>query len=171
MLAGYPPIFRDAAKLIKPVTSVIDVGPGIRPQPFLTPERYVAIEPHGEYVKWLRDRGHTVMKETALAGLKWVRPAATIMMLDVIEHMERLEGLEVLRLACKKAWEQIVVYTPLGFYPQEYIEGEADRWGMDGGYWQTHRSGWTPDDFPGWEILIDPEAASGQGAFFAIFSA
>jgi hypothetical protein len=29
---------------------------------------------------------------------------------------------------------------------------------MDGGYWQTHRSGWAPEDFgDDWEFVISPD--------------
>jgi hypothetical protein len=67
-------------------------------------------------------------------------------------------------------------------YPQEYDEGEADAWGMDGGHWQTHRSGWYPAELAqvggGWEAVVVPEfhhadqhgqpLARPFGAFWAI---
>ena len=59
---------------------------------------------------------------------------------------------EAERLACK----QIVIATPLGFYPQTYEDPDQkpDRWGMYGGVWQTHRSGWAVDDFgEEWELI------------------
>ena len=56
---------------------------------------------------------------------------------------------------------QVVIFTPLGMYPQEYDEGDADAWGMDGGHWQTHRSGWFPAELArvgeGWEAVVVPE--------------
>ena len=50
--------------------------------------------------------------------------------------------------------EQVVVFTPLGFLPQACDPGEIDGWGLHGGNWQMHRSGWSPDDFDaGWLVL------------------
>jgi hypothetical protein len=56
--------------------------------------------------------------------------------------------------AKRVARRQVVIFTPLGFYPQSYEPDERDRWGMTGGVWQTHRSGWQPDDFDsGWRVI------------------
>jgi hypothetical protein len=79
--------------------------------------------------------------------------------LDFIEHLEKQDGVRMLREAQRVARRQIVVYTPLGFFPQSYDDPhKTDRWGMDGGYWQTHRSGWDYDDFgPEWEFICSPD--------------
>ena len=47
------------------------------------------------------------------------------------------------------------MFTPWGFFPQSYGPDEdVDRWGMGGTHWQTHRSGWLPEDFgDGWLIV------------------
>jgi hypothetical protein len=75
----------------------------------------------------------------------------------------------------------VVVFTPLGFYRQHYLSGDIDRWGMSGTHWQTHRSGWLPEDFaPNWHIVAcadfhlvdehDEPLAVPFGAFCAIHS-
>src|SRR4029078_10523678 len=83
----------------------------------------------------------------------------SVFALDFIEHLDKQDGLRMLREAERVARQQIVVFTPHGFFPQSYDDpGKPDRWGMDGGYWQTHRSGWAPDDFgDGWDIVICPD--------------
>ncbi len=81
----------------------------------------------------------------------------SIVMLDVIEHMEKTVGKTVLKLAEEKAKSQVVIYTPFGFKPQE-----GDAWGLNGHEWQRHRSGWTPDEFPDWRVVSD------RSSFFAI---
>jgi hypothetical protein len=83
----------------------------------------------------------------------------TVFALDFIEHLEKEDGLQMLREAQRVARRQVVVYTPHGFFPQTYDDPEKeDRWGMDGGYWQTHRSGWDMEDFGDqWEFLICPD--------------
>jgi hypothetical protein len=83
----------------------------------------------------------------------------SVFALDVIEHMEKEEGLQFLKEAERVARKQILVYTPLGFYPQSYEDkNKLDRWQMGGGYWQTHRSGWNPEDFgEDWELICCKE--------------
>ena len=65
----------------------------------------------------------------------------------------------MLREAERVARRQIVVGTPQGFYPQSYEDpNKPDRWGMGGGYWQTHRSGWDFEDFGDrWDIVCCPD--------------
>jgi hypothetical protein len=146
---------------------IVDIGPGIRPQPFFVARRHLCIEPHHEYASWLRKNNYEVIQDTALAALPEIASCDTIFMLDVIEHMTRECGKEVVKIAQEKA-KQIVIFTPEGFLKQEYIEGEKDAWGMDGTYWQTHRSGWTPEDFPGWIIK---KVKTGVPMLFAIWNA
>jgi len=157
-------LFDDAAPHIVLGSRIVDVGPGIRPQPFYRAATHLCIEPHPEYCEWLRARGYPVLEGTALDILPTVTPCDVVFMLDVIEHMEKAEGAECLRVAREKA-RQVVVYTPNGFHEQSYKEGEKDAWGMNGTHWQTHRSGWTPEEFPGAKILAESHA------FFAIFTA
>ena len=134
-------------------------------------DRHICIEPHPEYQQWLGERGYRVIGLTAIDFLEWARPADAIFLLDVIEHMEKPEALEVLA-HCKRLAKQVVVFTPLGFHPQHYQPGDKDAWGMNGTYWQTHRSGWLPEEFEGWATLVD-EHFHGEkgGGFFAIFNA
>lgn len=145
---------------------VLDIGAGIRPQTLVRADKHVCVEPFRPYADWLRERGFAVIEKKASDALKPVRQAEHIVMLDVLEHMERDEGELVLRLAKERARKQIVVFTPLGFMGQEF-----DVWGMGGHEWQRHRSGWTPDDFPGWEHIVDENFHEGFGAFFAIWKA
>ncbi len=84
-----------------------------------------------------------------------------IYLLDAIEHMTRPAGELVLKLAKALGPKQIVVFTPKGFLPQE-----GDAWGLGGEEWQRHRSGWKPEDFPGWYI----EEYMGM-QFFAVWTA
>lgn len=154
-----PQALEAAAKaLIIPTDVVLDVGCGIRPQWFFEAKTHHAIEPHMEYVNWLAEHhpkiqvfhGHWEMSLFIdMPGI-----VGTVFALDVIEHMERLHGIKFIQKAMNAARQQVIFFTPIGFYPQSYAAGEKDRWGMNGGYWQTHRSGWTPEDFgEGWQVL------------------
>lgn len=163
-------LFDEVARHIRRAQRICDIGPGIRPQPFYRADFHLCIEPHEEYANWLKDKGYPVLLGTAQEWLQGIDPVEVIYMLDVIEHMDKDDGRLVLDLARKKA-KQVVVFTPLGFYEQSYKEGEKDAWGMNGTHWQTHRSGWMPEDFPDARIYADPKFHGNYGAFFAIFDA
>ncbi len=152
---------------------VADIGAGIRPFNWYKPKRLICVEPYRPYVEKLRSANYDVIPDTAIIFLSDTYIAAediakenpgftlldSIYMLDVVEHMEKEEGQECLDLAMKVAEKQVVIFTPNGF-----VEQTEDEWGLGGEYWQTHRSGWTPDEFPGWDISFFDEG------FFAIWT-
>jgi hypothetical protein len=136
-----------------PCSSVLDVGSGIRPCAWYEgAARHVCVEPFGPYCRVLRENGHEVMYMTAIEAFWRIDRGAfeAVLMLDVLEHMERNVGERAIEFAVRAASRQVVIYTPMGFLKQEH-----DAWGMGGGEWQKHRSGWTPEDFPGWDVQID----------------
>lgn len=154
---------------IQPSAFVLDVGAGIRPQELIKADRHLCVEPHGEYVEWLQANGYEVLQSTALDALRKAESLDTVVMLDVIEHMAKNDGQEVIRLCLDKA-RQVVIFTPLGFCEQSYSEGQKDAWNMNGTEWQTHRSGWEPSEFTGWTVHADPHFHGERGgAFFAIW--
>lgn len=147
---------------VKPASVVLDVGCGIQPQTLVWPKLHLCVEVHGEYVDYLRRRfagspSHVVMHASWQDALRVLpdRSVDTVFALDFIEHLEKQEGFRFLDEASRVARRQVVVFTPLGYFPQSYDRSDArDRWGMHGGFWQTHRSGWVADDFPAeWEIV------------------
>jgi hypothetical protein len=145
---------------------LVDVGPGIRPQQIISADRHICIEPHWEYADYLDANGYEVIRDTGLSGLNRVNHVDSIVALDVIEHMEKQEGVEFLRKAVEKA-KQVIVFTPFGFLPQEET-GSSDAWGMNGQKWQRHRSGWLPSEFEGWRVFVDKHFHLNSGAFIAI---
>lgn len=144
--------------------TVLDVGAGLRPMCWFRPRRHLCVEPFGPYADALRAAGHEVMEKTAVEALTAVRiPRAAIYMLDVIEHMEPDVGRLALALALAMEPAQIVVFTPWGFQEQH-----GDAWEMGGEEWQEHRSGWTPEDFPGWQITERRD--DGRRGFVAVWT-
>lgn len=120
------------AALIRDAGLVLDVGCGIRPQQFVTPDFLICVEPHPEYVDILRGNlagadAAVIASDarTALAALP-DRPADTIFLLDVIEHLEKTEGRDLIAHAERVTRQQIVVFTPLGFLPQESAPDGGD---------------------------------------------
>jgi hypothetical protein len=140
------------------VDTVLDIGAGLRPMGWYKPKYHACAEPYQPYAQRLSDAGYPVFLLPAMAMLTRSQPGDfdAIYLLDVIEHMERLEGEAVIRAALELKPKQIIVATPNGFYPQE-----GDAWGLGGEYWQRHRSGWTPADFPGWTISFYDNGANG----------
>ena len=142
---------------------VLDLGPGICPQPLIAPYVHICVEAHRPYLERLKRESGDDPKYV-LINAPWDqvieqlpdKSVDTVFALDFIEHLEKADGQRMLREAERVARVQIVVSTPLGFYPQSYEDPhKRDRWGMDGGYWQTHRSGWLPEDFgEAWDIVI-----------------
>lgn len=131
------------------VDTVLDIGAGLRPIGWYKPKQHICVEPHGPYADRLEAAGYKVLKMTAHRALEtdaWGDHCA-VYMLDVIEHMTRSEGEEILARLREIGPKQIVIFTPTGFMPQEH-----DAWHLGGEHWQTHRSGWLPADFPGWRI-------------------
>lgn len=124
---------------------VLDIGAGVRPMPWFKPKNHVCVEPYLPYCEKLDAAGYLFCLSTAKEYLTECPPVEQIFLLDVIEHMHKNEGLEVIELMLEKATQQIVIYTPKGFMQQD-----EDNWGLGGDHWQKHRSGWLPGEFPDW---------------------
>ena len=56
-----------------------------------------------------------------------------VIMLEVIEHMEEFEGMEVLKKLDKWARKKVIISTPNGFFPQKVVDKNP---------MQVHLSGW-----------------------------
>jgi hypothetical protein len=173
-----------AASFIKPVSTVLDIGCGIRPQQYITPELLICVEPHIEYVEVLKtslkDANAVIIPLDAIKALAGMpdRSIDSIFLIDVIEHMDKDMGVKVL-LECERvARQQVVLFTPLGFMPQEIHAGDVDGWNLHGGEWQDHKSGWYPEEFAGWDIIgckhlhlqdyLGQEITPPYGGFYAV---
>lgn len=164
-------VFWPIVEKLKKTERIIDIGAGVRPCLAFPCEEYIAIEPHAEYADILREEWHpknqavTVVIDEAEAVANYPRQGTTVLLLDVIEHLEKPRG-ERLRDLLEE-FEQAIIFTPLGF-----VEQTTDNWGLHGEYWQTHRSGWKPKDFANWQVEIWPtffiERSSVTGALLAL---
>ena len=159
----FGPIELDAAvrDRILPANVVLDVGAGIRPQTLVRSQVHICVEPHSTYVRALLDLAEGNPGLVVLAA-RWDEAMAllpdksvdTVLALDFIEHLSKEDGARFLLEAERVAKGQVVVFTPLGFYPQGVPESGLDRWGLDGGEWQAHHSGWNQSDFDDqWQVL------------------
>lgn len=134
-------------------STVVDIGPGIKPMGWYESKRHICVEPCWQYALRLRSAGFETVEKTAIDYLQPMPRAITrdmaIYMLDSLEHMEQTEGERVLQAAVALRPKQIVVFTPHGYLPQH-----GDAWNLGGEYWQEHRSGWLPEQFLGWETTV-----------------
>lgn len=177
---------RFVREIVEPVNIVLDIGPGIYPINHFVPNLHILVEPYQEYVEILQERmgegwGHLILKGLALDVLKLLpdNSVDSVFLIDVIEHVEKNEGEILLKEVGRVARKQIIVFTPLGFMPQHIELDKRDRWGLHGGDFQEHKSGWLPAEFsPEWEIYgcekyhcLDDDGNLLQkpfGAFYAI---
>ncbi len=150
----------------KNTDSVLDIGCGIVPQQYILPKVHICCEPFGEYVKVLQkkveeidDRFMVVIQadwETA-CKLFPEKSVDTVLLVDVLEHLEKNDGQRLIKLTERIARKQIAIFTPLGFFPQSHPNG-VDAWGLNGGVQQEHKSGWYPEDFNDtWDAYVAKE--------------
>ncbi len=180
-------LFPAVSQILDKVDTLLDIGCGIKPQNLVVPKVHICCEPYSEYVENLQqnvnaltDRSFLILQATWAEAVRVFPPKSvdTIYLADVIEHLDKEEGAQLLRETEKIARRQIAIFTPYGFMPQCHPDG-VDAWGMNGGDWQEHKSGWLPEDFgPGWDFYackdFHPNDHSGRpfekpyGAFWAV---
>lgn len=128
--------------------TVLDIGCGRTPQILVEmPERHLCVDPYQPSLDSLGGRYETRCAD-ALTILNAVQPGEfeAIMLLDVIEHMPKEMGRQVIMLAAQKAARVVVLFTPLGFVHQDEDDYHHE------GHWHEglrHVCGWTPDEFEG----------------------
>lgn len=179
-------------KRIDPVPLVLDIGCGIQPQDYVVPAVHICCEPFGQYVEYLqkaveskaerrfKDRHYVILQATWADTVERfpARSVDTVFLMDVIEHLEKGDSQKLITATEQLARRQVIVFTPLGFMKQEHPDGK-DAWGLDGGKWQEHRSGWMPEDFDeSWDIFATQDFHrtdnmgrvydSPVGAFYAV---
>ncbi len=162
MLFSVPILNEKILKSIRPAYAVLDIGCGIRPQGLIVPKIHICCDPFLDYLGKLQEetrddnsREWYFVNRTWEAVLEdwdknlgiFLAKVDTVFLIDVIEHLSKSEGLRLLKLTERIVNKQIIVYTPFGYKPQNSQDGK-DNWGMNGGFWQTHHSGWLPEDFP-----------------------
>jgi hypothetical protein len=121
--------------------SLLDVGCGeSSPVQHFAAEipRRIGVDAHAPSIDTSRRRGiHTeyrVMDVMAVGEEFPPRSIDCVVTLDVIEHLEKADGLRFLEQLEAVASKRVVVFTPNGFVPQPAEPGNE---------WQLHRSGWS----------------------------
>lgn len=68
-----------------------------------------------------------------------------VVLLDVIEHLEKDAGYALLARAMRWARSKVILSTPNGFFPQAALNGNP---------WQVHKSGWSIEDLASLNMRI-----------------
>lgn len=149
---------------IKRSVSSIDIGCGIKPNNLLKTKQHICVEPFIEYVNLIKDlipfERYIILNATWEKALILFpdKSIDNIIFSDVIEHLEKNDGIALINECERIAKKQIILFTPLGFMPQVIEEDKMDGWGMKGGSFQEHKSGWNLDDFDErWDIFCAKE--------------
>lgn len=159
-------LFPEVQKKISKIEVVLDIGCGIMPQQLIRPLVHICCDPFSQYIEYLKNKVKNEFdRQYVIINADWKEvvekiPDKTIdsvFLIDVVEHLEKEEGLRLLNMTGRIARKQIVIFTPLGFLPQEHVDGK-DAWGLDGGAWQEHKSSWLPEDFDeSWDIYASED--------------
>ena len=80
-----------------------------------------------------------------LAGRFAPRSFDCVLASDVIEHLEKADGLRLMHSMEAIARRKVIVFTPNGFQPQGAVGGNP---------YQVHRSGWTVDEMRGYGYRV-----------------
>lgn len=161
-----PRIIQDSAG----APSVVELGAGIGEfLGTLKNKRRIAVELFLPYVQFMRER-HPELEVVEADARRWIaeQPDSsidTVMALNLIEHMSKEEGEELLRQCLRVASRRVIVYTPRGFqeqHPEEVLTTFPEN------PLQEHVSGWVAEDLQAHglavlEVVVD----GGAGGLYA----
>lgn len=106
------------------------------------------------YLSVCRGLGFKIVHGDALKLKSYFKPKSfdVVLLIDVLEHFKKADGKKVLAQVEKIARRQIVIWTPFGWYPQDY-DCVDEPWKIIGNLqtkqknkYQQHLSAWYPKD-------------------------
>jgi hypothetical protein len=105
-----------------------------------------AYEPAFLEARRLNTHDHLVLGD-ARDLVRWFKPRQfdACIAIDLIEHLNKEDGLRLMRQMEQIALKRVVLFTPNGFLPQGHREP---------GDLQTHLSGWGPDEMNGYGYRV-----------------
>ncbi len=130
----------------KPISTILDVACGLSlKSQYLEADIRVGIDIYKPYLEKIDAKVPyvTVCQDILkLDQLFLPKSFDLILMLDIVEHLEKEDSLKLIQMAEKIAKVAVVIETPEGFIPQD-----IDIWGHGGDEFQTHRCGWEIKEF------------------------
>jgi len=118
--------------------SILDLGCGNNsPVQFLPIPQKVGVDAYAPYIENKSIHSQYILDD--IRTVRFPRKSFDIVLAsEVIEHLEKYEGLLLLDRIEEFASKKVIVTTPNGFVQQESFDGNGK---------QEHKSGWTVSDF------------------------
>lgn len=137
-----PPYWEQILVAIGDARTVLDVGCG-RASPLAAGrtrfDRLVGVDAFADAIAEARAAGtHDELVEEDVLRLAESFPPGSfdaVVAVDLLEHLDHADGVELLGAMERVARDRVVVFTPNGFVEQMALEGNP---------FQVHRSGWSP---------------------------
>jgi len=159
---------------LKGCRSVLDLGCGsYSPIKYCEIAYSVGVDAFEQYLRESKKRkihNKYILKDITKVRFK-PKSFDAVIMIDVLEHLEKEQGRRLLRKVEKWTRERVIVSTPNGYLPQKSADGNP---------FQAHRSGWTVGEIKklgyeaygmaGWKFLRReniPRKANQRGDFFS----
>lgn len=137
------------------VISVLDVGCGLAfKSKYISAQIRVGVDIYEEYFKHIESEVPYVVVKYDVRKLKDIfipKSFDLVIALDVVEHVEKEEAVELLKQCESIARKAVIIETPKGFSPQN-----LDILGHGGHTWQTHRCGFEKEELEqmGYTVLL-----------------
>jgi hypothetical protein len=137
------------------IKTVLDVGCGLSlKSQYLDADVRVGVEIHRPFIERIdASVPYAVVNASALDLERLFLPRSfdLVLVLDLVEHLDKADALRVIEMAEAIARVAVIIETPRGFVPQD-----IDIWQGGGDQYQTHRSGWQPEEFTarGYEVRL-----------------
>jgi SAM-dependent methyltransferase len=144
-----------------PIVSVLDVGCGLAlKSQFIAAEIRVGLDLWRPYLERIDAKvPYVTVNADAMRIDELFLPNSfdLVLLLDIIEHLEKPDALRLMEKAETVARKAVVVETPKGFLAQN-----IDILGLGGDHLQTHRSGWDAEEFLvlGYDVVQRPYTLS-----------
>ncbi|AFQ42408.1 methyltransferase family protein [Desulfosporosinus meridiei DSM 13257] len=134
-------------ELLSDSNTVLDVGCGVGEtlEKISCPIK-IGVDAHRPYLENARASEKFIklnFRAERLRELFLPKSIDSVTMIDVIEHFEKEDALDVLSQVEEIATKRVVIFTPRGFFRQLDI----DHYNLGGESFQRHRSGWEVEDF------------------------
>ena len=127
------------------IISILDVACGLSLKSKYIPAQIrVGVDIYDKYFEHIESEVPYVVMKYDVRKLNEVfvpKSFDLVIALDVIEHLEKQESLDMIKECEKIARKAVILETPEGYVPQN-----LDILGHGGHEWQTHRCGWEKEE-------------------------
>lgn len=143
------------------ISTVLDVGCGLSlKSQFIEADIRVGVDIHRPYLQKIDAKVPYVCVNADVAQLEQLflpRSFDLVLLLDIVEHLEKPAALELIRQAEIIAKRAVVIETPKG-----YLAQNIDILGLGGDHFQTHRCGFEVEEFTamGYDVVVRPYTLS-----------